>query len=390
MHYLYERTGPEFIKPLVQTEVKGVEALKNVLHQKFSIEFGDLFRQWGQSLFAGKSDPDVYQYSHKSRNALKFPMPINPNPYPVAGRMATGSWIHQPLFFPLTAEIELQTEYSLPNIEWSSIVSGPAGDETYTENLSWPFVTANGLQHSTIGLLATHEGYGDDHSTVTFKADGTLAGESVMLAHGNGLPQSFSGNASFLLLDEEFEIGALYNAKNAGWVRSIRFKSIFLNELQGSQIPQSTPRMVLVDLYRVDENSRTVKLIPTIHHTVNRPFGNLSYETIALDDHYDILSEYSGKLLITLRSDHECENKTAVGMNYSGTDSTLMRTGPEESWSSIGEYPVQNGSLAGWNAILEIEFIQQASDNYSRLPLYFSAEADTEKMVLKIESPAAI
>lgn len=392
LHYVYERIGPEFINPLVQTTDVGEEAFKNILKQTTPITFDELFRDWGLTLFAQSGIPEHVKYSHHARNEIAFPRNIAEQKFPHAGSFVKGNWIHQPVTFPLAEQVELIKDQQIPGSEWVGLVYSPDGTEAFTGTLSSPAVSSNNNNHSSISLLFTQMGTASESGMITFMADGISSGTSLILAHGEGQPQAFAGNASFLMLNNGLEIGTIYNITEPGWIRSVRFKSIFLSELQGSELPQSTERSVLIDVYRFDDGEIQEKLIPTIHHKVKRPFGNLSYETVFLDHYYNLFSDYLGGLFVTIRSSIDSDNNAAIGMNLSNSGNTKswIKTADEESWMQVSNFEVQNNFLDGWDAIIELEYVEAPGLNERFLPLNYTAEANTENMILHIQSPVPV
>lgn len=130
MEYLFEQVGTENAKKLVQTRSAGVEALQEVINNNSSLNFSQLFINWGKAMLLNdRSINSAFGYKHPSRQNIGFSTGHVYNQLPEADNLSMPHLSHRPMRFPLTKELTLHTNSFDPNITITGKANYPDGTQ---------------------------------------------------------------------------------------------------------------------------------------------------------------------------------------------------------------------------------------------------------------------
>ena len=418
MHYLYENIGDDFLHTMISKGWNGANGLWNAVKLTSNSRLDDLFVRWGRDLLKGpqgnstpvhqmahsyagmhETDVEAGAYRHPARMHLRFPARGNEWVFPGAASMHRTSWSHQWMSFPFTYGIEIMAEDESLTGDWTAVAEAPdqremrhtyyVGDEVRTvPDRAHPHQTIYMLRSTTDDLQGTGEGtgYGTGAGTPqgswsdpetgglmdTFLVEGTKTALREWQKYGDGKPQIFLDNASFLLVPDGTRMGFEFVQSESAWLRGTRIKLIHLNEVTGSGIPAEAERNVMVSVETYKDGAWQV-LIPVFRHKVQRQNGYLSYEYIRWPHEYDMMKELSGRFRIVLEPDGASSNLFAIGMQRSHTEYSYIYR--DDSWTNLQEtYP--ETFFTTWGGIVDAEWVipveteEVMSDIYSKMTVH--------------------
>ena len=359
MEYLFEQIGFDKIRYLEQTQTRGLPAFRELLRGHSSIKFKQLFTNWGKALLLNdRSSNPAWGYKDTRRDSIRFSPRSSYDELPSAAGGSLPDLVHIPVLFPLTSYLSLQTHSTVSDLQFSAVASYP-GREPQIISTTGNTMTASDQPYGSMEVLFsnTHpQKQETDTVTASYSllARGKKSGVTVTKAYDDGIADVFTGNASYLLLDgsEDDAYAVSFGTERSAWLYAIEVKGIFLNELEGTELPPVADRDLQVQIYSWHHGRPGNALAPPVHHSFKRPLGNLKFEPISLVDEYDDLSALQDSFCVVIRNDSDDGNFFAVGLDDNNPGHTAFFNSGNDRWLPMRENPVGNANLSGWNAMI--------------------------------------
>lgn len=350
--YLFEQLGADKAKHLVQDRTDiGFKSVSDFIKQHSDRTFEELFIDWGLSLL-GVTEGNT-GFDHAELKQISPSSAVVKAAYPSVVNYASTPLSHAFFYGALTEKIELISNIDIEafaQAEYPSGASGPlqAGGAHFY---------AGEEDHGSLWMLLsntepqlTEPDTASELRSVLF--NGNKSGYAEELVYDDGIPDTFTGNASYVQLsDRDAVIAVLFSTDEEYWLSEIGIKTIFSSELSGSGVPAQSTRDIELQIYSVKDGVPGQPLTPAFTHAFTRPFGNLKFESISLTSFYKELSSLTDSIAVLIRNDPDDENYVAVGMDYSGNNYSLKRN-RDGSWVSFKEVAVGNVNLSGWNPMV--------------------------------------
>lgn len=395
MHYVLEQLGHNNLKHFVQNPQTGIDGYKTVIESISGFTFKEIFQNWGLALALNDIDQDPrFGYKHDLRKHLLLSPQIAFSNLPVIYNEELPDFINIPIHFPLTKDLELNL--GLPSVtetQFSSFSTYPGSDEIDVQINNQPSITvrANKSDYGTIDVLLSNFGSfkSDAKSEVSFMVDGVKSGRHLSLGFGNGIPEKFYRNASYLMLDGEHEkLGVVFPPNESGyWLKDFELWTLFKSELEGSGVDADEKRDFEVSIYTFKNGRPDKEIISPIVIQAQREFGKLVSERFHLSDFYGKLSAIEDTLMIVFGNDADDENYISLGMSQGEENASYFSNSQQANWVSLSEKRVGGNALENWNPVLKLGIVVPESEQY-----YVSSiqeiKYDFEKIQLNIQPKA--
>jgi hypothetical protein len=367
LEYLFEQIGDRHIKTLEQTTKRGLKALQYIVRKYSSITFKQLFLNWGKALLINNRGIDpAYGYKDPRRKNIRFPALHTYNYLPASGTYHLRDLVHIPLLFPLTKTLRFQTSRPRDSIR----ISADAVSFQNAQRLIIPegssTISAAGEQFPSIRLLVsnTHSQESETDTSTTkynFLARGEKSGVTITRAYDDGTADKFTKTASYLLLNgkQHEKFAVVFAPKQTAWLYGVAVNGIFLNELQGTELPGDAERDIKIRIYKWKKGSPGRPLTPPIIHSFVRPLGDLEFEQISLLNQYKNLSALRDSFCVVIQNDADDANYFAVGMDNSHQGHTWFTNSSSNQWQPMRRYSIAGKKLKGWNAMIRADEVVQ-------------------------------
>ncbi len=276
------------------------------------------------------------------------------------------SLVNVPIYFPLTKTLDFKTGKSSSASTWVSAVSHYPGTETneiWTTEQSHIQISAERHIYGSIRTVLTN--FGDienaGNQAISFLGDGEPSGRILKRSYGDGAPDVFYQNASYLALNGiEQKIGVVFPPTSSTyWLKYLSIRTLFKSELEGSGVQEDTPRDFNVDIYTFKLGHPVDKIIPSITFEVQREPGQLIQEVFSLSHYYAQLSAIQDSLIVIIGNDEDDENYIALGMDKGTENASYFSesTNMEDGWVSLSEKSIGTNSLSTWNPIVQEQIV---------------------------------
>ena len=339
-HFLFEQVGAEYTRRLVQSTETGLQGIKNVLRTS-GTSFETLFTAWGRALLVGDLAPRE-GYRHPDRRGLQWPSALTSGALPDVVTPLMEPLSHFPLRLPLVGDLRIRAADSLgrwpDGIAFSAARTHPDGSFLLQNEVQRAGggieLRGSSRPHSSARLLVSDLREGENESGRPFDLllTGHRGGRFSTLGYDDGLPDPFSDNASYLLLDRPGRAVALaFGAQEAAWLHAVSIKALFLSEIAGSGVAASAPRRVRLHVASYEDGRPGRPLTLPREHVLRRPFGDLRYETLSLEEDYAALSAVSDSFCIVI--------EPAVSEGATGTTEEAPLGASEASFTDAANYP---------------------------------------------------
>jgi len=355
--YLFEQIGSDKIKYLVQNRSDiGYRSVSDFIDEHSNRTFEELFRNWGLAMLG--ADGASTGFLHPSLQNIRPTTARINSILPSTKNIASPPLSHSFIYSNLSKEIELLSNQQIAASAWAEYPSGRSG----SPQTGGSHFFAEEEAHGALWMLFsnTEPQFSEPDTTSEIQSvlfTGQKSGVVAELAYDDGIPDAFTGNASYLQLsDHQAEIAVLFSADSEFWLSELTIKSIFSSELSGSGVPAQSTRDITVQIYSVKDNAPDEPLTPAFTHAFTRPFGNLKFERISLTPFYEQLSTLSDSIAIVIKNDPNDENYVAVGMDYSGSNHAL-KGNSDNSWIGFEQVSVGSSNLSGWNPMIRANTI---------------------------------
>ena len=392
-HYLFEQIGYEHIARLVQSPVVGLADVRGLLREVSGPSFERLFLNWGRALLLGDRALDpAYGYRHPARSGLRMPTAAVEEALPAVATMPAPALSHLLVDVPLTRWLDVRAAMDgEASLAVSGAVRYPSGRVELVEDALGGRVEAARFRHGSVTLLASNLEETDEQAAPTAAVDLFLSGEKsgrrVLLRHDDGVPDAFSGNASYLLLRGSDEaVAVAFAAEEAAWLYAVSAKLLFLSELQGTSFPREEDRDVVVEVRAFENGKPGAALTEARRMDVRRPFGNARAEVLSLQDAYADLAAVRDSFCVVLRNDADDANDVAVAMDYGGAGHAYFQEASSGArWRPMRERTVRGARLDGWNPMVQAHTVQREAPP---MPYPFSPSFEHDFATVRLAFPA--
>ena len=367
-HYLFEQIGYEHVARLVQSPAVGLADVRGLLREAGEPPFERLFLNWGRALLLGDRvlDP-AYGYRHPVRSGLRMPAATVEKALPAASTVPAPALSHALVDVPLTRRLDVRAAVDgEASLTVSAVVRYPDSSVELVEDVlaGGGRVESGRLRHGGVTLLVTNLDEAGDLASPAADVDlflnGEKAGRRVLLRYDDGVPDAFSGNASYLLMrGSEEAVAVAFAAEEATWLYAISAKLLFLSELQGTALPRSEDRDVVLEVRAFRDGKPGALLTEPRRVDVRRPFGNARAEVLSLLDGYADLAAVRDSFCVVLRNDADDANDVAVAMDYAGAGHAYFQEASSDGrWRPMCERTVRGARLDGWNPMVQAHTVQ--------------------------------
>lgn len=395
-HYVFEQIGAKWADDWVQHRANGLEGLREVLKRAGGPSFRALFRNWGRALLLNdRSDNPAYGYRHPARKEVRFEREEAVEGMPETVDLSMGALSHIPIRIPLVERVALQSHSSADLAFDAQLVSPDAPDRFWTDVRERQGIEANRARHGTVRLLATNLSTAPDSERVDVQVltQGRHSAQQQTLSYGDGVPDAYSGNASYLLLDEPGEaIGVAFDPEKRAWLNEAAVDVVFMSELAGSEVPAEAPRRLVLQVRSLNDGDPGRALTPPLTRTVDRSFGHLKMASLSLDSEYETLSSLRDSVVVFLRSAHR-SNPLAVGLDrVSGEEADVPafhRKTEEASWKPLQKVRAEGRRLNGFQPLIQAR-IAVPEQRISSETFSFDTAFDERRAFIRVRAPFAL
>lgn len=394
-HYLIEQLGEDILKILVQTQSIGYEGYREVIETSSEYSFEEVFRNWGLALLINDTGiQKEYGYFHPKRTESVIDVSLSTKKLPTAFNGEMPSLVNLPISFDLTSELNFETDDLIFGNSWvSSLSKYPSTKEVDIQAFESSFISSSALkfQYGTIQVLLSLFGEPNftENERLSFYATGTKSGRVYKRKYGDGSPDTFYRNASYLSLNGiDQRIGIVFEpTQTSYWIKELSIRTLFESELEGSNIDGNEIRDFELDIYNFKDGKPQQKIIPTTRLEVKRESGKLIEEIFSLSDFYDQLSTITDSIIIVIGNDEDDQNFIALGMDESSLNASFFSENLDE-WVSLSEKSIGGNSLSNWNPIIQLNAvvpevyeeqsssIQEVEYNYNEVLVKVSPKED--------------
>jgi hypothetical protein len=362
-HYVLEQIGLSNLKKLVQSKAIGVRGYREVIEEVSPYTFEQVFRNWGLALMLNdRSQYPEYGYRHPLRQQPHQIAKLTSSLLPLAFEGVLPSLVNVPICFPLTKTLDLKTGKSSSANTWISALSNyPATDasEVMTKEQSHIKISAERHIYGSIQTVLTN--FGDAVNTgnqaISFLGDGELSGRILERGYGDGNPDAFYQNASYLALNGIAQkIGVVFPpTASTHWLKALSIRTLFKSELEGAGIKEGAPRDFNVDIYRFKMGQPENKIIPGITFRVQRELGQLIPEVFPLSRYYSQLSAIQDSIIVIIGNDEDDDNYIALAMDKGTENASYFSESAnnKDEWVSLSKKSIGASSLSTWNPIVQ-------------------------------------
>lgn len=400
-HYLFEQVGFDQLRSFVQDTTVGLAGIDNLTRRAGSRPFDELFRDWGLTLLSdGYGESPRHRYAHPLRHSLSRRARTTIDGFPDLLALPAPPLSHTFIAAPLTADLVLDS-WAVPSGAAATALA--VYPNARGGGVPVPVVLPNGsveAREGPYGSILTMlsrgrtDGSSRDGGSTQWELtmSGEASGREEVLRYDDGIPDPFSGNASYLLQGQGEALALTFAAPEARWIRGVDVKLIFLSELSGSPISQDAARDLVVEIVRVENGHPGALLAPARHVRVRRPFGNLRFESVDLSSLFGDLGAVRDSFAVVLRNDEDDDNFFAVALDAAAANAPVpdgwWRSPATPSWSPLAGRTVGGQSLSGWSPIIRVHAVGPAEPGRSLPAPRFEYDADSLYVIL--EGPGAL
>lgn len=366
--YLFEQVGVDKVKYLVQNRTDvGYHSLVDFIETHSNQTFEELFTGWGLSMLGATEGNAGFDNTNLQR--IRPTSVAIKTTYPSATNYVSAPLSHAFFYANLSKEIGLLSSKDIDAFAWAEYPIGLSGS---LQNGGDHFV-AEEEAHGSLWMLFsnTEPQFAEPDTTSMVQSvlfTGEKSGHLKELAYDDGIPDAFTGNASYLQLgDHQAEIAVLFSADSEFWLSELNIKTIFSSELSGSGVPAQSTRDIDIQIYSVKNSAPDQPLTPAFTHAFTRPFGNLKFESISLAPFYEQLHSLTDSIAVVIKNDPDDENYVAVGMDYSGNNHAL-KGNSDQSWASFEQVAVGSANLSGWNPMIRATTVTNEFEKSTIVP----------------------
>lgn len=389
-HYLLEQLGPGLLKNFVQEKETGYNGYHSVIKDNSELSFQELFRNWGLAMLLNDTaiNPE-YGYKHPLRqNPILSPV-IDSRSLPGVQRGKTGSLVHLLASFPFMRELKLETGKPASSDVWLSSVSQyPEGGQPEMRITNQSFLQAEALtsDYGSIQMLITH--FGESLQTtkteLSFYSEGERSAKVTTKKYGDGNPDTFYLNASYLTLNgSDQKLGVVFPpSKSTYWLKDILLRTVYKSELAGSGISGEVERDFELDIYSFNNGKPGEKLIPTVKLETTRDQGKLVREVFSLENYYSELSDIQDSIFVVIGNDGDDKNYIALGMDE-GSQNASFFTENNAGWISLAQKSIGGNSLSNWNPVIQINAVEPEVSRI-KLPAITDVEYTFREVLVKV------
>lgn len=389
-HYLIEQLGVDLLRKMVQNPNIGYQGYKEIVETNSDYVFEEVFRNWGLALLINDTDiQKEYGYLHPKRTGSLINVSLSARMLPTAFNANVPSLVNLPISFDLTSELNFEAGNLTFGNSWvSSISKYPATDEVEIQvsELSFISSSAQKFEHGNIDVLLSNLGEPNDieNERLSFYATGIKSGRVYKRKYGDGSPDTFYRNASYLSLNGSDEkIGIVYGpTETSYWLKELSIRSLFKSEIEGSGVDGAAFRDFELDIFVFKNAKPQHKIIPTTRLEVKRDQGKLVEETFSLSDFYEQLSTISDSIIIVIGNDEDDQNFISMGMDEGIQNASFFLENTSD-WVSLSEKSIGGNSLSNWNPIIQVNAVVpeiRIESSYSIKEI----EYDFDKVLIRI------
>lgn len=358
--YLFEQIGVEKARYLVTERTgNGYNSLEKFIDSHSAFTLKDIFRNWGITLLGAIGGEWGYQNAQLKNVFPTSASVIHTLPSGVVGER--NSLSHSFMYMPLTSHLFYRSN---DEVELSAIPLYPEQGSELPQVLNAQFSATEG-KHGSLMVVSSNvsEQIGENDTlkyTERIIFEGERSGEIKNLVYDDGINDPFLGNASYLQLsNQDTELAVVFSNEIPFWLQQVEIKAVFRSELQGSGVSSETERDVQLQIFSIKNGIPTEPISSSIIHSFNRPFGNLRFESISLNQLYSQLSDITDSIAVVIKNDPDDENYIALAMDYSGSTHSLAKVQGDE-WKSLDRVEVSGMGLEGWNPMVRANIIIDA------------------------------
>lgn len=393
-HYFFEQIGFEWADELVQNEEVGLDGFQTVLHRAGGPSFHTLFRNWGRALLLndGSGNP-AYGYRHPDRQDLHFEKTGTVEGLPGQVAQSTGALSHTLFRIPLVDRVSVQA-HSPATLRYDASITYPDAPNTFRVGVEeGEPIEAKAAQHGSVRLLASNLSVAADSERVEaqFLARGRRSAQRQALRYGDGMPDAYSGNASYLLLEAPGEaVGVTFGPPASAWLHAAAVDAVFRSELAGADVPSDAPRRLTLQVRALEKGRPGEALTPPLTRTVDRSFGNLRLEPVSLLRQYEALSALRDSFVVLLSSARPAQNPLAVGMDRAAppdsAGSAFHRASSDATWRRLRTVQAEGRSLAGYRPLIHAR-VAVPERRISPSTLGFDTAYEAERAYVRLRAP---
>lgn len=363
--YMIEQLGVESLKELVQNPIIGYQGYEGIIESHSSLSFREFFHNWGVALSINDTSIRTeFGYKHPDRKSPILSPVLESSQLPNAFKGNFESLVHIPINFPLTKEVTIQVEENSSNTQISAFDQYPNSSEINIQSSTASFITsfADRLKHGSISSLISYVGVPESTqpSVFSFFTEGERSGRIVNVGYGDGSPDQFYRNASYLTLNShDQKMGVVFPpSETSYWLMEILMRTVFKSELEGSGVDGNELRDFELDIFTFKNGAPESRIIPTVLLEAQREAGKLVEEAFSLEGFYTELAELTDSVIIIISNDEDDENFIALGMDEGSQNASFFSDiNVSNNWVSLADKSIGGNSLSNWNAIIRMNSV---------------------------------
>lgn len=261
----------------------------------------------------------------------------------------------------MTNRLSIQEQTPASIVYDANIQYPGAPDQFMTDVNQSQAIRTDAQKHPSIQVLVSNTSrYPDTTRAATrLLLNGERVAQRRTLQYDDGRPDAYSGNASYLLLEEDGESVALtFGASQELWLYGAAVNVVFLSELSGTSVSSDAPRRVTLQVRSLVNGRPGTALTPPITRRVERSHGNLKMEPVSLVDHYDSLSALRDSFVVVLEAG-DSSNPLAVGMDRTADveepGSAYHRSDVDGDWTDVRDLHAEGRRLVGFRPMIRAQ-----------------------------------
>lgn len=393
-HYLVETVGLDFIDDLVQSPSRhGTEVLEYVLQESGGPPLVDLVQDWGRATLLPDPAEEV-AYRHPARRHVgREAGRASVQQLPEVRRGQLGALSNVVLEIPIVRELLLSAYGTDAKARLSASVAYPDGRRRRLPRIApETSVPLDPSGHGTVRVVVSNVSASPDtaSSEVDIVARGRRSVEQRTIQYDDGTPEAFGGGAQYLLVEKPGErLGLVFGAEDQAWLHGVSVNALFMNEVAGSGVPKSAPRILTTEIRSVQNGRPGRRLTDPVEHVVQRDFGRVGSIQVSLAEAYDDLSVLPDSFVVAVGS-ADPANPVAIAMDAtegSNAGSGFHReNGP---WRRLASVQVEGASLEGFRPILRAHVTVPQSQNASSA-LEAEVARDFDRVFVRFDAPFPI
>lgn len=364
-HYLFEQVGYDKILELVETQLRGYQALDKILSTTAFGSVNELFENWGLALLIGNQNQNpAWSYNHEERSAITVNPSLTVSQLPERKTFLLPPFTHQFFQVPFVSTLSVDG-INNDNLNIHAAITYPMAPREYiaSVNNSWFFSNRN--PHNVATLVLSNTSTSRLETNTTLREDsvaiilyGNLSANIIELAYDDGEPDIFYDRASYLLLQEDEEILITFFPDDDSWIQGLSLNVLFLNELQNSELDHDVIRSLDVRLFEINQGEPDQPITDKITWELKRGHGSIGFETIPLSKFYDSLKSVNDAIGVQLSNTSGNKNLLAIAMDSSGYNHSFYRKKKSE-WNGFNKMEINGRTLAGWNPMIRLQVVKQ-------------------------------